>query len=275
MTAGAHAASGVIFAILEFTQFDEQVATSAGPECSDALRAITAALEDAYPAVKSRFDADSLTVKGDFFYLMADTMAEAVQYGHKDTLCDAVLPAYKSGGDVLSAFVNFYHTSGGSTDGYDSNVLADPSKGGNGRSWWWQKCTEVAWWQVAPSSGSIRSQAVDMAYHQDLCNRVFGLTTLPDVNGTNNYYGGLDIGGSNIYFSQGVQDPWQWAGMRATPRPSMPTTVVDCDGCAHCVDLYTPTATDSESLVKEREAVKASYTAWIQEAQASGWTVPV
>lgn len=37
--------SGVVNAILDFTAFDEQVATSVGPECAEAMRKTTKLLE--------------------------------------------------------------------------------------------------------------------------------------------------------------------------------------------------------------------------------------
>jgi len=64
-------------------------------------------------------------------------------------------------------------------------------------------CSEFGWWQVAPTRDSIRSKSMNLQYHkvltfswsksmesvQDACNRMFGVTDLPDVNGTNNEYG--------------------------------------------------------------------------------------
>src|SRR5690348_7782930 len=100
---------------------------------------------------------------------------------------------------------------------------------------------------------------MDLQYHRDVCKKMFGLTTLPDVNATNNFYGrltlrlisgflgmlvmmmsaslhhvdlvppwltfdtcffaflgtgGVNFAGSNVFFSNGVADPWQWASIR-------------------------------------------------------------
>jgi hypothetical protein len=112
-----------------------------------------------------------------------------------------------------------------------------PSKSGNGRSWWYQTCTEVGWWQIAPQVNSIRSKRIDLAWHRGVCNQLFGMTTDPDTNATNVYYGGTNIVSSNIYFTNGIEDPWQWAAIRNTISPSLPATVVDCEECGHCVEL--------------------------------------
>ena len=99
------------------------------------------------------------------------------------------------------------------------------------RLWWFQVCTEVAYFQVAPANDSIRSSKVDIRYfssplfidfvivivyhisilpfssylftnnssnhryHLDLCKNVFGEGFYPDVDTTNIYYGGTKIAG--------------------------------------------------------------------------------
>lgn len=265
---GSHSSSGVVNAILQYTQFDWQVGQSADmykQGCADTLRTITAAAEAAMPGIKAKFGAENL-LDGDFFYLLADAAAEAIQYGHVHVVCDAIMGQT----DPLTAFINytqtfFYKQMGNSAADYDSTTLADPVNGGNGRSWWWQKCTELAYWQIAPPAGAIRSSQVNMTYHEDLCKRVFGLTSLPDVDATNEYYGGAQPGGTNVYFANGIQDPWQWAGVRASLRPSMPADVIDCIDCAHCADLYTPTPEDAPALQADRAAVEAAIDAWLKQ----------
>jgi hypothetical protein len=112
--------------------------------------------------------------------------------------------------------------------------------------------------------------------------RLFGLPSdwLPDVAGTNAYYGGggaSDTGvaplpaGTNILFSQGAEDPWQWAGVRGNvpDHPTELANVVACPGCAHCVDLYTPSPTDAPALVAERTQAKALVAQWLADAAAA------
>lgn len=75
-------------AILDFTAFDQQVAASAGEKCANVLRETTAAAEKMILAggnskkqIKQMFQATVLEDDGDFFYFLADAMAESVQYG--------------------------------------------------------------------------------------------------------------------------------------------------------------------------------------------------
>ena len=93
---------------------------------------------------------------------------------------------------------------------YQSSIAVAPER--SYRPWWFQKCTEFAWFQTAPAKGSIRSSVVDLQYHRDHCKALFQKVTTralwhsvishclpfakdlwPDVNATNEYYGGAGI----------------------------------------------------------------------------------
>jgi pimeloyl-ACP methyl ester carboxylesterase len=266
-TAGSHSASGVVRAILNFTEFDQQVAASAGPVCADALRQATSEVEAAMPQVKALFGAQSL-LDGDFFYLVADAAAEAVQYAHKDELCSYVVEPFVNKTAVLPSYLKyvndvFYAAMGNSASEYDTRLLADPVTGGDGRSWWWFKCSELGYWQIAPATGSIRSQQVSFEYHQDVCARLFNRSELPDIDGTNEYYGGNWTVNSYTFLDNGVQDPWRWAGVQSASQPTVTANVIDCDGCAHCQSLYTPTPTDPPQLQADREMLEAAYSVWM------------
>lgn len=116
---------------------------------------------------------------------------------------------------------------------------------------------------MAPANNSVRSQAVSAAWYQGFCTALFGLTTPPDTDSTNIYYGGAGIAGYNIFLSNGVEDPWRWAGVQATLSPVEQAQVVDCPLCGHCVDLYTPTDADPAPLQAERDIVKGLVAEWL------------
>lgn len=66
----------------------------------------------------------------------------------------------------------------------------------------------------------MRSTYIAKSFWPDYCNRIFG-TELPalDVTGTNNLYKGLNIEGSNIFFTNAIEDPWRYAAMQAITDP--------------------------------------------------------
>jgi hypothetical protein len=56
----------------------------------------------------------------------------------------------------------------------------------------------------------LRSDEIDLAFWQDYCKRIFGkpMETRPHMKKTNLFYGGMKIHGTNIFFSNGSEDPW-------------------------------------------------------------------
>lgn len=121
---------------------------------------------------------------------------------------------------------------------------------------------------MAPAQGSIRSQRVNLQYFRDVCRKLYGVSELPDVEGSNTYYGGSAItnhtGVTNIFFTNGVEDPWRWATVQQSAEPDrLPAVVIDCPECAHCVDLHTPDATDAPELATTRAAIKQHVRRWL------------
>ena len=47
-------------------------------------------------------------------------------------------------------------------------------------------------------------------------------------------------------------DPWKWASLQQSKKPSIYAKVITCENCAHCVDLRAPTDNDSADLKTTR-----------------------
>jgi Serine carboxypeptidase S28 len=276
LTVGAHSSSGVVLAVQNYTWFDHQVYWSAGDECAAKLQAVTAAAMSGNLSVwKAALGASTLR-DDDFFFLMADGPAEGVQYGHRDVLCDVYfgnVSASDPAGlfDAHVAYMNefFYAEMGNDAAEYDTTISADPVLGGDGRSWWWQTCGELGYFQIAPQGNdlppSIRSSWVNESYYTSACQRIFqpNMPSIAEaVANTNLYYGGNHTGAAPTVWDQGVQDPWQWAGVRTSLAPDLNAIVVDCDPCAHCSTLYTPRADDPAPLQEARDFIRAQYDEW-------------
>ncbi|XP_027078402.1 probable serine protease EDA2 isoform X2 [Coffea arabica] len=247
LTCGSLASSGVVLAVYNFTEFDQQIGESAGPECKSVLQEITHLVEERLASnaneLKSLFGALELKIDGDFMYFLADAAAIAFQYGNPDKLCTPLIEAKKAGEDLVNAYAiyvkEYYVKSfGANVETYNQQHLKNTAVNDDSadRLWWFQVCTEVAYFQVAPSNDSIRSSKVDTRYHLDLCKNVFGEGIYPDVDATNLYYGGTDIAGSKIVFSNGSQDPWRHAS-KQTSSPEMPSYIISCHNCGHGTDL--------------------------------------
>lgn len=87
--------------------------------------------------------------------------------------------------------------------------------------------------------------------------------------GSNEYFGGLDITGSNIFFLTASEDPWQYAGMIEIHDPLVQKDMVafhiDCVDCGHCIDLHSSSPTDPASLTQGRSQAVTQITEWLQE----------
>ncbi|XP_024032858.1 probable serine protease EDA2 [Morus notabilis] len=247
LTCGSLASSAVVLAVYNFTEFDQQIGVSAGPECKSALQEVTHLVEERLAnegkSVKALFGAAELEIDGDFFYFLADAAAIGFQYGNPDSVCTPLVEAKKNGEDLVDTYAKYvkeYYIVKFGTDvrTYDQKFLKNTTltDDNSARLWWFQVCTEVAYFQVAPKNDSIRSSKVDTRYHLDLCRNVFGEGIYPDVDATNLYYGGTKIGGTKIIFTNGSQDPWRHAS-KQTSSPDLPSYLITCNNCGHGTDL--------------------------------------
>jgi hypothetical protein len=268
LTTMSISSSGVVNAILNFTAFDAQVATSAGPQCTEWLQSITAMLEERLSSssssnrqTKAAFDVADM-YDGDFYYLMADAQATSVQYGFMTDMCGALAAAVNDNdnnnvdADATVAsndtvlwnawvkYVNGFWKANLTPDFWSyatqDQVKLEPTPSRNYRPWWWQKCTELAYFQVAPAVNAVRSKHVTLAWHLQHCRDLFGedLPLPPPTAETNTHYGGNKPAGTNIYFVNGSEDPWQHASLPTSQSTvTQPCWRIDCDNCGHCVDL--------------------------------------
>jgi hypothetical protein len=44
---------------------------------------------------------------------------------------------------------------------------------------------------------------------------------------------------------------------------SLPATVIDCEECGHCVELYTPSPNDAAVLVDTRRSIQKYMDQWL------------
>ncbi|XP_057766125.1 probable serine protease EDA2 [Salvia miltiorrhiza] len=295
LTCGSLASSGVVLAVYNFTKFDEQVGESAGAECKAVLQEITSLVEQRLESnqkdLKKLFNASKLSKDGDFLYFLADAAVTAIQYGDPDELCDPLTKAKKAGEDLVEAYAKYvkeYYIDyiGADVETYDQQHLkkAKISDSSSDRLWWFQVCTEVAYFQVAPANDSIRSSKVDTRYHLDLCKNVFGNDMSgPDVNATNLYYGGKEIAGSKIIFTNGSQDPWRHASKQTSSR-DMPAYIIKCHNCGHGSDMRgcpqsrlvpkgdSKNCSSPDAVNKVRQNIITYIDQWLSECQFSGVT---
>ena len=120
----------------------------------------------------------------------------------------------------------------------------------------------------------MRSSLIDANYWVPYCEAIFGKIGEPNIDYYIKKYGGLDITGNNIVFANAIEDPWQWAGMRQLQDPTktqknMKAILIDCNDCGHCVDLSTPSETDTPGLTLARRQIKEQLVQWINAKSSS------
>lgn len=278
-TVASLSSSGVVDPVYAFDAFDEQVALAAGPTCANALRKTTAAFEAEIARgngthVKALLGAQDLN-DADFHYMIADSAAMAVQYGHKNVLCDHMVRALDAKEPLPEAFANFTITMYGPDFGrgcfYDTACLVnDRSRWADVRSWRWQKCAQLAYFQVAPKTQSLRSSIVDLRYHEEQCRAVFGdaIDTRAGVAAVKQRYGGAKPRGHKIFFSNGGDDPWQRASVLTSLSDDEVANLAQCDLCGHCGDLRADPDSPAP-LKKQRDEILKYLTKWLAESDAA------
>ncbi|KAK6125729.1 hypothetical protein DH2020_040533 [Rehmannia glutinosa] len=312
LTCGSLASSAVVLAVYNFTDFDKQIGESAGPECKSVLQEITRLVDHKLgtneKALKTLFSAAELKNDGDFLYFLADAAVTAFQYGNPDKVCIPLLEAKKAGKDLVEAYATYvkeYYVKslGVSVETYNQQHLKKTALSSD-RLWWFQVCTEVAYFQVAPSNDSIRSSKVDARqvytvyhlpnnlinqviingrYHLDLCKNVFGEGISPDVTATNLYYGGTRIAGSKIIFTNGSQDPWRHASKQtSSPEAEMPSYIITCHNCGHGTDMRgcpqsplvpggdAKNCSSPDAVNKVRQQIIEHIDLWLSQCRGSG-----
>lgn len=278
VTDGSLSSSGVIRPLLDFWKFDEQINKSMAltPGC---LEIAGSWVKTIYEHLSSKDDAKRnyiLKIFGagdaydtnDFMVYVNGIFVEHVQYGTRTDMCDYFVSLAK---ETLDSQLKFLAKYGGPAgpDGVSGVQSTKIDFEASGRQWNWQVCTNMGW-LFTPSPGSkLTPASLDLNYWIDYCNRVFGpdikMNPKVGIDDFNILYGREYLRGSNIFFTNGVEDGWQFAGHRETlyENTSMTSHVVDCENCAHCVDLYTEKASDAADLKQTRMRIRMHVATWL------------
>lgn len=280
--AGSLASSGPVQAKAEFEEYDYQVATIVPKACLAAIQRVTAEVESdlrtdsGRAAVKSLFGSSIVRDDVDFLYIVADMAAIAIQYGSRDEFCSTIQKAsdpkraYAAIG--LRLFADFGMTTVEDTaQGNMSENPEDYRKNGM-RQWLYQSCTEYGYWQVAhhDSRTSSRSRRIDLAFHNNLCARMFGINGTVDTRRINDHYYRPIVRGksSRTFFTNGTDDPWQHLSI-SPARGNVPSTAdaMLIEGAAHCDDLG---GGGSPNVARAQNKFRVLVKEWL-EAKGYAW----
>lgn len=286
LVVGSLASSAPVMAKEDFFEYDAHVTKVAGPICADQIRQVVSevesTLDDAakFEEMKRLFEASEVHDPIDFLYLIADTGAAAIQYGMRDTFCSAL----STNSTPLAGYADFakklYKSMGVTAvemtaQGALSEKPKDYNNGVGMRQWFYQSCTEYGYWQNASPDPlqSTRSSLINLDYHHQICQRLFGLNEPANTEALNNtfYFPLMDELVSNIYFTNGSNDPWSTLSLTEKNGNATNTKLTYhlIEGAAHCEDLHRPTDWDSESLVMARKTMDSLLEQWLGSKPSS------
>lgn len=267
---GALASSAPVHADADFSEYDQHVAKVAGRDCQMAVLNVVTEVEkniatdDGFKNEMSYFGITRLTRKDDFLYLLADTVAGAVQYGMKKKFCDLVTQKGKIGyaqgvqlvSSTLGNLEDFSFEAAESTD-------LNPSTDIGMRQWMYQSCNEFGFFQnVSPDDNlRTRSKSVNAQYHINACKRLFNIN-FAGVDHTNHkYFEPLLLPqAKNIFFTNGEDDPWMILSLITISNPKLDSIIIK--GAAHCNDLHSSGTTYVEEA---KEKFRSTAKLWLSE----------
>jgi len=199
--------------------------------------------------------------------------ATAVQYGFQQQFCDAIVNADANAktqayADIGTKVFNEFGTTA-FEDSFQGAMTTDISayQTVGYRGWMYQSCTEFGYYQIAnPNAAeSARSAQITLSYHDDACNRLFGITTPVNVAKTNaRFFNHLaDKSVTNIFFTNGSDDPWSTLSLNdtsptASANPALKFFTIT--GAAHCDDLGERI---SEALTTARSEFETLASNWL------------
>lgn len=232
---------------------------------TDAISRLLASDRD---KLMAEFDATWYSAAGevgttDFMYALGDSVAAAVQYGHKALLCSfyngtlfgaadsdgsgpGLLSTPHAGSDededwaLARIFANYTKHAWGPNYFrqcfYNSTCMRDATRSGtaeSARSWYFLKCSQLGYLQVGPPKGSLgtRPRQLDLPALLAQCSYIFG-DELPLIDEArvatfNAKVGGGAVGGVDRIFEVDFSDdPWKMATTAAAvQRASWPLSL--------------------------------------------------
>lgn len=279
---GALASSAPVLAKEAFDAYDAHVTKVVGKACAGKIREVVSEMEEAmqnpdrrrFEAIKKLFGAEKVKNDIDFLYLVADIGADAVQYGHHKPFCSKL----KTETNPLNAYAEYTRDlleqwGVSAVDMTPEAAMSDDLESNQDlmmRQWYYQSCTEYGYWQIAhpDNSRSTRSAFIDLPYHHQICQRLFGKEFLADTQGMNEtyYYPLFKPKTQHIYFTNGSNDPWSNLSLidknGNTNNTNLSYTLIQ--GAAHCDDLRTPVSKDSDALKKARQTMDELLKQWLK-----------
>lgn len=271
--------SGVVDAIADYHQYDEQVFNStakSGLECPHKFINVTQYIESLMnngerQAVFSNFGYDGDLDDGEFYYFLGDLSAGKVQYGQRTQFCEDLAAAPEDMGELMKWLAGYAVDSGLLLSDYAADYLRNSTIdfNKNARQWTYQTCANLGYFQTPAKVGTpMRGLNMTIDFWEYFCEKVYGVKIFPDTHHYNTRFGAKSLRASKIIFTNGSEDPWKHASITETDDPNLIPLEIVCDDCAHCVDLHGDSDDDPAALTAARKQIMEQMEQWIHAEQA-------
>ena len=282
--AAAISSSGVVYATNNYAEFDEQIAITHGEQCASVAREIRRRVDELLVSnpdwLLAQFNMTGLETEN-FYFVLGELFSLGPQYGKRDQLCGPLEDTITTGRDPVMALAKYArevfiknYADGDAVKTYSNAALKNTAAPNGPRSWLWQTCSELAYWQVNSGRLTLRSKHVDQDYFLKQCQDVFGETmTIPNTTKWNEDHIPLLKDASKIYYTTGSQDPWTPTCITADDADvissdSVAHTIVGPE-VGHCSDLKAPTSSDPEDLIRTRADIIARLKLWLADSTSN------
>jgi hypothetical protein len=142
--------------------------------------------------------------------------------------------------------------------------LSKPSVTDEGwRSWLWQTCTEMGFYQTCDETCPYASFYHNVELDLEICRVAFNVTNVyENIESSIDYYGGLDVAtASRVLFVNGDVDPWSELGLVDSPKSTLPTAIVR--GASHHAWTHVIQETDAPEITSAREYIFSVVMDWL------------
>ncbi|KAI0297228.1 serine carboxypeptidase S28-domain-containing protein [Multifurca ochricompacta] len=290
-----YASSAVVESIVDFWQYFEPERLTMPKNCSNDIQAVIAHWDQviasgnttAFDELKTSFGMGgvvhrtiaqpALELAGTESYLRryAGKSAPASGWGVEHALSawanysSSTLPGLCSGQNIDDC-LGTYNTS--------QSFWTDTSIDNANRSWLWIVCNQMGFLQESAPSGypTLVSRLIQPIYDERQCQQMFPAAfsspPVPDVEKTNNAYGGFYLKADRLFTATGLRDPWRFAivsadGIDVQSTPEQP--IVESDAF-HCSDLITKNGLADPTVLNVQTQALKYIGDWL-----STWEPPV
>lgn len=136
-----------------------------------------------------------------------------------------------------------------------------------GRPWTYQYCSEFGFYQTPSHVHAMRpALLLNETYWVDYCQDIFQMDL--KINRTITQFSWTHTAGTNTIFTNGIDDPWQWATeLNPEAKLNQVGLMANCTDCGHCADLGTPKDSDPSQLKEVRENIMSYLNQFFKPAE--------